>query len=62
LRRDPKTGSSKGMDTFFGGIEIRGSLCLLLSKMHIPEKGCEGHPTVFQFPVFLFCLSQHSPG
>jgi hypothetical protein len=42
LRRDPKKKDlQKGMDTFFGGTEIRGSLCLLLIEMQIPEKGCE---------------------
>jgi hypothetical protein len=32
----------KGMDTFFGGTEIRGSLCLLLVQMQTIEKGCGG--------------------
>jgi len=42
LRRDPKKDLQKGMDTFFGGIEIRGSLCLLLSQMQTLAKGCAG--------------------
>jgi hypothetical protein len=48
LRRDPKKDLQKGMDTFFGGIEIRGSLCLLLSQMQTLAKGCAGPEKPFK--------------